>query len=179
MIFFILQSANKIHSVKTLFCQASIKNTRQSSNGRAAHPTAVTRPPHVQRTCLYFAECPCLPSVSVQFAECFLLGTRQSWVLPSAICLPSVEFKTLSKQDICRVPDGMHSANPHALGNFTVSGSDSTSGDSKIGLFQLILMISDLTRNQKGDIIVLSTVKTLRLSNWGTIMSCDVRDTVL
>ena len=58
------------------------------------------------------------------FAECFILDTRQSLLLPSAICLPSVSLNTLGKLDVCRVPDEMHSVNPQALGNSTVSGSD-------------------------------------------------------
>ena len=57
------------------------------------------------------------------FAECFILGTRQSLFLPSAMCLPSVSLNTFGKVDVCRVPDGMHSASPQALGNSTVSDS--------------------------------------------------------
>ena len=57
------------------------------------------------------------------FAECFILVTRQSLLLPSAMCLPSVSLNTLGKVDVCRVPDEIHSANPQALGNSTVSGS--------------------------------------------------------
>ena len=53
----------KTHGIPCL-CRVSLTDTRQSSNGRAAHPTAVTWPSHAQRTCLYFCR------VSM-FAECF------------------------------------------------------------------------------------------------------------
>ena len=80
---------------------------------------AAARPAHVTPFC----------RVSV-FAECFILGTRQSLLLPSAICLPSVSLNTLGNLDVCRVPDGMHSANPQTLGNYTVSGSGSSTPDT-------------------------------------------------
>ena len=57
------------------------------------------------------------------FAECFILGTRQSFSLPSAICLPSVLLNTHGKCGVCQVPDGIHSANLQALDNSTVSRS--------------------------------------------------------
>ena len=37
--------------------------------------------------------------------------------------MPSVFFTTLGKSALCRVPDGMHSANQKTLGIFNVSGS--------------------------------------------------------
>ena len=71
-------------------------------------------------------------TANVYFTECFTLGTRQSFSLPSAICLPSVLLKTHGKLCVCRVPDGIHSANHKALGNSTVSGSDEAGSDVQI-----------------------------------------------
>ena len=49
------------------------------------------------------------------FAECFLHR------LPSAFILPSVFFAALGKGLVCRVPEGMHSANIKTLGKEPVS----------------------------------------------------------
>jgi len=57
------------------------------------------------------------------FAECFFFSTRQTVYLPSAIILPSVFFAALSKELVCRVSEGMHSANMKTLGKEPVSGS--------------------------------------------------------
>ena len=73
------------------------------------------------RQTYFFAECLVLPSVFFlvyrvsNFAECFLHR------LPSAIILPSVFFATLGKWLVCRVPEGMHSANIKTLGKKPVS----------------------------------------------------------
>ena len=106
-----LPSVNKKHSATTSFCRVSNKNTRQkyqvaecqpktygkpwlcrvsltdtrqSSNGRAAHPTAVTRPPHVPVLCRVsvFAECFVVVcqvffirhSAKLRFAECYMFA---------------------------------------------------------------------------------------------------------
>ena len=57
------------------------------------------------------------------FAECFFALSIPP-CLPSAIILPSVFRTTLGKELFCRVLEGLHSANPLALGKLTVSGSE-------------------------------------------------------
>ena len=51
------------------------------------------------------------------FSECFFPR------LSCAIILPSIFFAALDKELVCRVPDGLHSANPLTLGLPTNSGS--------------------------------------------------------
>ena len=58
---------------------------------------------------------PSLPSV---------FFTRQTCFLPSVIILPSVFRTALGKELVCRVPEGLHSANPLTLGKLNVSGSE-------------------------------------------------------
>ena len=82
---------------------------------------AAARPAHMTLFCRVSVVA---ESFFLYFAECFILGTRQSLFLPSAMCLPSVSLNTFGKVDVCRVPDGMHSANSQALGNSTIFGSE-------------------------------------------------------
>ena len=50
-------------------------------------------------------------------------GVAGTCCVPSAIGLSNVSTAALGTQQVCRVPDGMNSANPQALGIPTVSGS--------------------------------------------------------
>ena len=81
---------------------------------------AAARPAHVTLVCRVsvFAES------FLYFAECFMFGTRQSLLLPSAICLPSVLLNTHGKCCVCRVSDEIHSAMNMALGKSFDSGSE-------------------------------------------------------
>ena len=48
--------------------------------------------------------------------------------------MPNVSIAALGTQQVCRVPDRMHSANTQALGIPTVSGSAPASGVGVVGM---------------------------------------------
>ena len=114
-----LPSAITKHSANNVFAECHYRTLgKVLTAGRSSW-----RPLHGRRTCWYFAEC-------LMFAECFFIICRvftlrhsQTGFLPSAICLPDVSTMALGTQQVCRVPDGINSANPQALGIPTVSGS--------------------------------------------------------
>ena len=109
------------------------KNIRQSSNFDNGRQTAVARAGHVKVFYRVSIHCRvfscCLPSV-------WYTTLGKSCFLPSAICMPSVFCTTLGKSALCRVRDGMHSANQKTLSIFTVSGSGCLESSCQLPVIQ-------------------------------------------
>ena len=61
-----------------------------------------------------------------------MFDTRQTPIFVECFFLPSDFRIALGKEFVCRVPEGMHSANIKTLGKFEDSGSESKDNNSII-----------------------------------------------